>query len=105
MNAAQVRCPGCDKPFNPSGLAHHLSKSQESRCREFNTASQTQSISAPIPQTAFSPALAPIHTARDLGDDNHGDNIVSPNGAVSNESPDLETQPGAGEFAATRVAT
>lgn len=88
MNAAQIRCPGCDRSFNPRGLAHHISKSRDSRCHAFNTVSQTQSISVSIPQTAFSPALASIHSSPLLGDD----------------GPDLEAQPDAGKFAATCVA-
>ena len=105
MNPALIRCPGCDRSFVPSGLAHHVSKSPDSRCRSFNAAPQTQSISASLPQTTFSPALAPIYPSWVLGDDGPGNNFNSLNGEVTNGSLGLEAQLDAGEFAATHIIT
>jgi hypothetical protein len=90
MNPALIRCPGCDRTFNPYGLAHHISKTRDSRCREFNAASRTQSISVAIPQMAFSPTLASIQSHIS------GDDVP---GGVFNDSPDLERQADASEFA------
>jgi hypothetical protein len=82
MNPAQIRCPGCDRTFSPLGLAHHLSKTRDSRCYVFHTSSQTQSISGSAPQTPFSPALAPIRAS------NISDGDVP--GLIFNDLPDLE---------------
>src|SRR5580698_9476420 len=90
MNPAQIRCPGCDRTFSPSGLAHHISKTSDSRCHGFNTAPQTQSISGTSAQTGFSPALAPTHVS-----DVSGSAIP---GGDSNNPPDLERQIYASEF-------
>lgn len=43
MLLLQIRCCGCNRVFNPSGLSHHLSQTQHSRCCAVHEASQTPS--------------------------------------------------------------
>jgi hypothetical protein len=40
MNAAQVRCEGCNRKFTPSGLSQHVAKTQNPYCRSVYSTSQ-----------------------------------------------------------------
>jgi len=89
MNAAlpvQVRCPGCESNFTPRGLAQHVSRSRDSRCRDAVATSQSHRPSAAIPRMVSPPTLSSTWASQVEGEDAPGD------------------EPTQGEFAVTRVA-
>ena len=73
MATPQTRCRGCDKVFTHRGLALHLSKSQNSRCRRTSIALRDPLTSLSIPRMASLPPLDPppasdsVHPGPGLG--------------------------------------
>ena len=87
MNAirpTRVRCPGCESEFTPRGLSQHVSRTEDSRCRDGIVTSQSHLVSAAFPRMASPPTLSPSWASQ-----------------IAGETNEL-TQ---GEFAVTRVAT
>jgi hypothetical protein len=108
MNTARgtlLQCPGCNRGFTPRGLSHHVSKTQDARCRRIVSSTQSQIISAPFPRMNSLPPLSPIRPPRVTVDDAPDDGYDSEGSGALNEPPDLDTLATVGEFTATRVAT
>ncbi|KAF8489360.1 hypothetical protein F5888DRAFT_1808868 [Russula emetica] len=59
MLTSRVQCHGCDKWFSPRGLSQHVSKTQDTRCRDTVAASQVSAVSSSIQNAATQPWLSP----------------------------------------------
>ncbi len=91
MRPAQVRCPGCERDFTPRGLSQHVSRTEESCCRDAIATSQAHLVSAAFPRMASPPTLPPSWASQIAGETTLG-NLNEYN------------EPTQGEFAMAHVA-
>jgi len=69
MTTPQVRCRGCNRGFTHTGLALHLSKTRDVRCREISITLRDPVVSISIPCTASPPPLDPLLASSNLNPD------------------------------------
>ena len=63
MPTPKVQCRGCHRWFLPCGLSQHVSKTQETLCRDALAASRVLRMSSSIHEAAMQPQLGPTHPA------------------------------------------
>ena len=63
MPTPKVQCRGCQRWFLPRGLSQHVSKTQETLCRDVLAASRVPRMSSSIHKAAMQPRLGPTHPA------------------------------------------
>ena len=87
MLSSEIRCPGCDRLFRPRGLAQHISKSRDARCRGGGAPLASQVPAVSIPQMVSPQPGDP--------------SLLSEESEGGYPDDDLERQSAIGEFTAT----
>jgi hypothetical protein len=90
MLTTETRCPGCERHFTPRGLAQHISKSRDARCRDVGASLASQVLAVSFPHMVSPQPSGPIPLSEASGGDRPNDN--------------LDPQSTIGEFTVTRAA-
>ena len=91
MPPTKIRCPGCDRPFRPRGLAQHISKTRDAHCRGGGAPSAPQVPAVSYPHMVSPQANGPFLQPEALSGGQPEDN--------------LDMQFSSGEFTTTRAVT
>ena len=89
MLTTEIRCPGCDRPFRPRGLAQHISKTRDARCRGVGAPLPPQAPTVSYPHMVSTQTIGPFPGSEASGGGEPDDNS--------------DTQFNTGEFTATRA--
>jgi hypothetical protein len=103
MIPAQVRCRGCNKAFTPRGLSHHISKTQNMRCRRVNNPLWARFGSPSIPRAASRSSPSPNRIPEAISDDQRGDEYDCATTGGLDDGPDLGEDSSSGASFATCV--